>query len=208
MLSPNRTRIRNSLSDAINTLSKTEETHENPTEDLPPVFGNISAHIPLVQTVFTSCKSRVKTWSAQDEQSTDEVGRILVQCNQKVTRLDEIFQAVIDSPDAARQYPRVAQGIGLEILMRDVLQLAIELARAPLFAKDNAIVSQIGELQEALRKVNMIPSSLPKVSHQFHNSGSGSMNVNNGSGVQNNSTGKGFQFNGTVHGLSIPRNGM
>lgn len=207
MSSPNRTQIRNSLSDAIHTLSKTEESHENPTEDLPPVFGNISAHIPLVQAVFTSCKNHIKTWSAQDEQSTNEVGRILVQCNEKVTRLDDIFQSVIDSSDAVQQYPRVAQGIGLEILMRDILQNAIELARSPLFAKANEIGSQIEELGEALRQINMIPSSLPKVSHKFHNSGSGSMHVNTGSGSQNNNTGKGFQFNGPVNGLNIARNG-
>ncbi|KAJ5743752.1 hypothetical protein N7533_008622 [Penicillium manginii] len=204
---PNRTQIKNSLGDVIHTLSKTEETHESPAKNLPPVFGNTAAHIPLVQAVFASCKNHVKTWSSQDDESAEDVSRILIQCNKKVTRLDEIFQNVTDSSDAVQQYSRVAHGVGLEVLMRDILSNTIELARSPVFATAPVLRSQIEELQEALRKVHMIPSSLPKASHQFHNSGSGSMNVNTGGGSQNNNTGKGFQFNGPVNGLNIARNG-
>lgn len=207
MLVVNRTKIRNSLSDTIHALAKTQESNRNPSpEGLPPVFGEVIAYIPLVHAVFISCKDHVP--SLQDEESAEEVRSILEHCKNKATRLDDIFQNVIGRPDAKEHYRTVAQGDRFEVLMKEILQNMIKLARTPPFIE--VVGSKIEKLEEALRKVNAVPCSLPEAppsSDNFHNTGAGFINANTGNGTQNNNNGGGFQFNGDVHGLGFSRNG-
>lgn len=206
MLGINRTKIRNSLSDTIHALAKTEESNRNPSpEGLPPVFDEIIAYIPLVHAIFISCKDRVP--SLLDEESAEEVRSILEHCKNKAIRLDDIFQDVIGRPDAKEHYRTAAQGDRFEVLMKEILQNMIKLARNPPFTE--VVGSKIEKLEEVLQKVNAIPSSLPEAtsSYDFHNTGAGIINANTGNGTQNNNNGGGFQFNGAVHGLGYSRNG-
>ncbi|KAI2793112.1 hypothetical protein POX_b03160 [Penicillium oxalicum] len=172
---------------------------------LPEAFRDTSTRLPLVRETLQSALQNLEMSDPEDS-LYQAIKPVLDSCEQKASRLEEIFRTVIPSASASRmeRYLRAVRTLGkgslveslMQGMLRDVQLLAHN--RVMKLATDE----QLGELARAEDEVSAIPPSLPpQCLRSISNSGPGIQNVNTGGGTQNNNNRSGQQFiGGTFHG--------
>ncbi|EPS29816.1 hypothetical protein PDE_04766 [Penicillium oxalicum 114-2] len=172
---------------------------------LPEAFRDTSTRLPLVRETLQSALQNLEMSDPEDS-LYQAIKPVLDGCEQKASRLEELFRTVIPSASASRmeRYLRAVRTLGkgslveslMQGMLRDVQLLAHN--RVMKLATDE----QLGELARAEDEVSAIPPSLPpQCLRSISNYGPGIQNVNTGGGTQNNNNGSGQQFiGGTFHG--------
>lgn len=181
---------------------------------LPPNFKSVSTKLPLVARLLENAERYVD--SRADDALTADFTPVLLDCKEKATQLQKLFEKVIPTESDMRmdRYFKAARTIGkggrVEVLMKGILD-SLQL----LTMKIPEAMSLRGQtnLTEAIEEVKELETSLPEGFEDapvYAHYGSGAQNVNTGLGGQynNNSTGNqnngpGIQYIGTNH-ISTP----
>jgi N-terminal domain on NACHT_NTPase and P-loop NTPases len=158
----------------------------------PEAFRQVAARLPLVIRILYSAEKRTQTL---DETAQEALEPILKSCKIKAENLKEIFQKVIRKDDD-NWYDRYKKGLStlrkgdkveclMEGILKDIQVLAYETLKGTATDKD------LEEIEEAIKQMNEMPSSLQDETrgvNQNHQ-GSGNNNANTGGGAQHNGTG-------------------
>ena len=150
----------------------------------------MAARLPLVNEILHSAKERTKTL---DESTQETLEPILESCKAKAENLKKLFQKVIRKDDD-KWYDRYKKALGtlgkegkVECLMEGILKDIQVLACERLMG--TATDAQVKEIEEAIKQMNEMPSSLPDEAggiNQTHtgsgdnigHSGPGTMTIN------------------------------
>jgi hypothetical protein len=130
----------------------------------PEAFRQVAARLPLVIEILHSAKARAQ---ALDE--TEALEHTLKSCKAKAEKLQEIFQKVIRKDDD-KWYDRYKKALGtlgkgdkveclmegclMEGILKDIQVLACERLMG------TATEAQVKEIEEAIKQMDEIPSSL------------------------------------------------
>ena len=127
----------------------------------PEAFRQVAARLPLVIEILHSAKARAQ---ALDETAEEALEHILKSCKAKAEKLQEIFQKVIRKDDN-KWYDRYKKALGtlgkgdkVECLMEGILKDIQVLACERLMG--TATDAQVKEIEEAIKQMNEMPSSL------------------------------------------------
>ena len=162
----------------------------------PEIFRQVAARLPLVIKILHSAEERTRTL---DETAQEALEPILESCKAKAENLKKIFQKVIRKDDD-KWYDRykkalstLGKGDKVECLMEGILKDIQMLACERL--KGTATEIELKEIEEAIKQMNQMPSSLQEETGSVtqNHQGSSNNNANNGRGSQNNGTGDLYQ---------------
>jgi len=169
----------------------------------PEAFCQVDSRLRLVIEILHRAKERAQTL---DEMAQEALEPILESCKAKAEKLKKIFQKVIRKDDD-KWYDRYKKALGtlgkedkVECLMEGILKDIQVLACERMMG--TATDAQIKEIEEAIKQMNEMPSSLPEDAGgviQTHtgsgdnigHSGPGTMNINKAAGdfYQSHNTG-------------------
>ena len=162
------------------------------TKGQPEAFRQVAARLPLVIEILRSAKERV---SALDETALDAIEHTLESCKAKAENLQKIFQKVIRKDDDKwfDRYKKALSTLGkgdkVECLMEGILKDTQLLACEKLMGI--ATEAQVKRLEEGIKEMKEMPSSLQEetgsVTQNHH--GSGNNNANTGGGAMHTGTG-------------------
>jgi hypothetical protein len=156
----------------------------------PEAFRQVAARLSLANEILHSAKERTQTL---DESAQEALEPILESCKVKAENLKKIFQKVIRKDDD-KWYDRYKKALGslgkegrVECLMEGILKDVQVLACERLMG--TATDTQVKEIEEAIKQMNEMPSSLPDEAGgviQTHtgsgdnigHTGPGTMNIN------------------------------
>lgn len=167
----------------------------------PEAFRQMAAQLPLVIEILRSAEKRASTL---DETAMDAIEQTLESCKAKAETLKKIFQKVIRKDDDKwfDRYKKALSTLGkgdkVECLMEGILKDTQLLACEKLMGI--ATEAQANELEEGIKEMKEMPSSLPEetgsVTQTHH--GSGNNNANTGRGAMH--TGSGDLFHNEIAG--------
>ncbi|KAL7949507.1 hypothetical protein V8C42DRAFT_341464 [Trichoderma barbatum] len=206
---PSKAQVARLLPIAAFVLDKTAESWASIHEilDLPEALYAAANGLPLLPIVLRALESCLKTGEGTDELKGRYVAIIQFaeQCQKRVNYLNTIFDAVTmndDSTTTEEKYRTAADkcgGVAIEVVMKDLLQRATNLAAAlltdeDLKAKLQAALDEVAKLKPSLAEATRGYVSLQNYGHgnQFYHGGKGHQNHCKG-GIQN--TGDGY----TIH---------
>ncbi|KAH8586507.1 hypothetical protein B0O99DRAFT_62128 [Bisporella sp. PMI_857] len=158
----------------------------------PEAFRQVAARLRLVIEILHRAEEKAQ---ALDEVAAEALEPILELCKAKAENLKKIFQKVIRKDDD-KWYDRYKKALGtlgkesrVECLMEGILRDIQVIACKELTG--TATATQVKELEEAIKEMNEMPSSLQEETRGVtqHHHGSGNNNVNIGEGPQHNGTG-------------------
>jgi hypothetical protein len=159
----------------------------------PEAFRRVAARLPLVIEILHSAEKKTQTL---DETAQEALEPILDSCKAKAENLKKIFQKVIRKDDD-KWYDRYKKALGtlgkgdkVECLMEGILKDIQVLVCERLMG--TATDAQVKEIEEAIKQMNEMPSSLPDEAggviqthtgsgHNISTSG-GNTNINSGTG--------------------------
>lgn len=169
----------------------------------PESFRQVVARLPLVNEILESAKERTQTL---DESAREALKPILKSCKAKAEDLKKLFQEVVRKDDD-KWYDRykkalstLGKGDKVECLMEGILQDVQVVACERLMGTATDI--QVKELEDAIKEMNEMPSSLPDEARsviQSH-SGSGDNVGNTGLGTMNIHKGSGDLYHNVISG--------
>jgi F0F1-type ATP synthase delta subunit len=140
----------------------------------PEAFRQVAARLPLVIEILRSAEERA---SALDETALEALEHTLESCKAKAENLKKIFQKVIRKDDD-KWYDRykkalstLGKGDKVECLMEGILKDIQLLACERL--KGTATEAQVKEIEEAIKEMKEMPSSIPDEAGGQTHSGSG-----------------------------------
>jgi hypothetical protein len=147
---------------SITEATKTVYNAAKDTKGRPEAFRQVAARLPLVIEILHSAKARAQ---ALDETAEETLEPILKSCKAKAEKLQEIFQKVIGK-DNDKGYDRYKKALGtlgkgdkVECLMEGILKDIQVLVCERLMGI--ATEAQVKEIEEAMKQMNEMPSSLP-----------------------------------------------
>jgi hypothetical protein len=157
----------------------------------PEAFRQVAARLPLVIEILHSAEEKTHTLK---ETAQEALEPILESCKAKAESLKKIFQKVIRKDDD-KWYDRykkalstLGKGDKVECLMEGILKDIQVLVCERLVG--TATEAQVKEVEEAIKQMNQMPSSLEETGGVTQNhQGSGNNNANTGTGAQHNGTG-------------------
>ncbi|KAH8782070.1 hypothetical protein BGZ57DRAFT_886228 [Hyaloscypha finlandica] len=131
-------------------------------KDQLEAFRQVAARLPLVIEILHNAK---KATQRLDETAQEALEPILESCKAKAENLKEIFQKVIRKDDD-KWHDRYKKALGtlgkgdkveclMEGILKDIQVLACERLQG------TATEAQVKEIEEAIKQMNEIPSSLP-----------------------------------------------
>lgn len=182
---------------------------------LPPNFKSSAIKLPLITSLLEHTERCVE--ETADEEISSTITPVLMDCKEKATQLQQLFQAVIPAEGSPRyeRYIKAARTIGkggrVETLMTGLLSnIQLLTTRFPNLVTPRAQRN----LTDAIEDMSNLRPSLPdgfEDGPTFVHYGSSIRNVNMGDGTQyiNNSTGNqnnasGNQYIGTNHIGMLP----
>jgi len=151
----------------------------------PEAFRQVAARLPLVIEILRSAKERAL---ALDDTAQEALEPILESCKAKAENLNKIFQKVIRKDDD-KWFDRYKKALGtlgkgdkVESLMEGILKDTQLLAYEKLMGI--ATETQAKELEEGIKEMKEMPSSLPEETGSLNqkHSGSGDNIAHSGSG--------------------------
>jgi hypothetical protein len=151
----------------------------------PEAFRQVAARLPLVIEILRSAKERAL---ALDDTAQEALEPILESCKAKAENLNKIFQKVIRKDDD-KWFDRYKKALGtlgkgdkVESLMEGILKDTQLLAYEKLMGI--ATETQAKELEEGIKEMKEMPSSLPEETGSLNqkHSGSGDNIAHRGSG--------------------------
>ena len=158
----------------------------------PEAFRQVHARLVLVIAILDRARERAQM---VDETTQEALEPVLESCKAKAKNLNKIFQKVIRKDDD-KWYDRYKKALGtlgkeykVECLMEEILKDIQVLVCERLMG--TATDAQVKEIQEAIKEMNEMPSSLQDEAGSVtqNHQGSGSNNANTGRGAQHNGTG-------------------
>ena len=158
----------------------------------PEAFRQVDARLPLVIEILHIAEEKAKML---DEMAQEELKPILESCKAKAENLEKIFQEVIRKSDD-KWYDRYKKALGtlgkeckVESLMEGILKDIRVLACEKLMGI--ATDAQMKEIEEAIKQMNKMPSSLPDEAGGVtqNHQGSGNNIAHTGRGALHNGTG-------------------
>jgi hypothetical protein len=189
------------ISGVISIIEATKTIYDaaKDTKGQPEAFRQVAARLPLVIEILHS--SEVKA-QALDETAQEALEPILESCKTKAEKLKKIFQKVIRKDDD-KWYDRYRKALGtlgkgdkVECLMEGILKDIQVLVCKRLMG--TATDAQVKEIDEAIKQMNEMPSSLPGEAGSQTHSGSGdNIGIFGGSGSVNISKRDFFQSHNT-----------
>ena len=152
------------ISDVISIIEATKTVYDaaKDAKGQPGAFRKVAARLPLIIEILHSAKEGTQ---AVDETAQEALTLILESCKAKAENLKEIFQKVIRKDDDKwyGRYKRALDTLGeeykIECLMEGILKDIQVIVCERL--KGTAIEAQVKEIEEAIKQVNEMPSSLP-----------------------------------------------
>jgi hypothetical protein len=158
--------------------------------------------LPLVNEILQSTKQRTQTL---DESAMEALKPILKSCKVKAEDLEKLFQEVVRKDDD-KWYDRYKKIVGIlgkggrvEGLMEEILKDIQVLACERLTG--TATDTQTKELEEAIKEMNDMPSSLPDEVGSFIQTHSGSGdNIGHTGGTMNIHKGRGDLYHNVISG--------
>jgi hypothetical protein len=162
----------------------------------PEAFRQVAARLPLVIETLHSAE---KGAQALDEPAQEALEELLESLKEKTEKLEKIFRKVIRNNDDKwyDRYKKVVEtmmkGEKVECLMEGILKDIQVLVCERL--RGTATEAQVKEIEEAIKEMNEMPSSLPKEEGGQHHSGSGdNIGIFGGSGnsITNNKAARDF----------------
>ncbi|CRL21661.1 unnamed protein product [Penicillium camemberti] len=153
-----------SLGHTINDLKKAESmSGQTDIGNAPAIFRETIKRIPSLLAYFENCKQYLDTTTVMtmEEELPPSAISFLEICEDNAARVNEIFSAVVGSPNAAAQYRKVARGARLEDLMKKILTNAIEMSNTTQISVISS-VTEVGKLHRDLRSFMEMPASLPE----------------------------------------------
>lgn len=192
--------------DTITALDNATEVYEGleDASDLPQAFHEVAKALPTALQALKAIKLHASKKNVNTDKEMDKKAeKLQIDASKKfhsrAVHLYDIFDAVIPPGDGPRlaRYRSAADKRGrVEVLMKEILEAVIVLAKPPVVQESLA-----GDLEKMLEDVAKIPRSLEDdTGHSFHNYGSGPQSIHLGQGDQNINTGRGTQFNGKFMG--------
>jgi F0F1-type ATP synthase delta subunit len=168
----------------------------------PKAFCQVAARLPIVNEILQSAKQRTQTL---DESAMEALKPILKSCKVKAEDLEKLFQEVIRKDDD-KWYDRYKKIVGIlgkggrvEGLMEEILKDIQVLACERLTG--TATDTQMKELEEAIKEMNDMPSSLPDEAGSFIQTHSGSGdNIGHTGGTMNIHKGRGDLYHNVISG--------
>jgi hypothetical protein len=128
----------------------------------PEAFGQVAARLPLVIEILRSATERIRSL---DETAQEALEEFLESLKKKAEKLEKIFRMVIRQDDN-KWYGRykkavatVMKGGKVECLMETILKDIQVLVCERLMG--TATEAQVKEIEEAIKQMNEMPSSLP-----------------------------------------------
>jgi hypothetical protein len=158
----------------------------------PEAFRQVAARLPLVIEILNSALERAKTLDEAAQEAQEE---FLESLKKKAEKLDKIFRKVIRKDDD-KWYDRykkavetVLNGDKVEGLMGEILKDIQVLACERLIG--TATAAQVKDIEDAIKQMDEMPSSIQDESGAVtqNHQGSGNNNANTGKGAQHNGTG-------------------
>jgi hypothetical protein len=162
----------------------------------PEAFRQVAARLPLVIEILQSATERIQSL---DETAQEKLEEFLESLKKKAEKLEKIFRNVIRKDDD-KWYDRykkavetVMKGEKVECLMEGILKDIQVLACKRL--QGTATEAQVKEVEEAIKQMNEMPSSLQDETGGVtqNHKGSGNNNANTGRGAQHTGTGDLYQ---------------
>lgn len=142
------------------------------TQGQPEAFRQVHARLPLVKDILLQAQTRAATFN--DPAALEP---ILKSCKAKAERLQELFVKVIqkDDPKWYDRYKSALKSLGkgerVESLMEGILKDIQVLACEKLIGTATEV--QVKQLEEAIRYLNEMPSSITDEARGQSHSGSG-----------------------------------
>jgi DNA-directed RNA polymerase subunit F len=151
------------ISGVISIIDATKKIYDaaKDAEGQPEAFRQVAARLPLVIEILHSAEERAR---ALNETAQEALEHILKSCKANAEKLQEIFQKVIRKNDD-KWYDRykkavatVGKGAKVERLMGEILK-GIQVITCEKL-EGTATSAQIKELEEAIKEMKGMPSSL------------------------------------------------
>jgi hypothetical protein len=128
----------------------------------PEAFRQVAARLPLVIEILRSATEKIQSLN---ETAQEPLEHIVKSCKAKAEKLHEIFQKVIRKDDD-KWYDRYKKALGtlgkgdkveclIEGILKDIQVLACERLMG------TATETQVKEIEEAIKQMNEMPSSIP-----------------------------------------------
>ncbi|OBT39371.1 hypothetical protein VE00_10239 [Pseudogymnoascus sp. WSF 3629] len=175
----------------------------------PEAFRQVHARLVLVIAILDRARERAKM---VDETTLEALEPILELCKAKAENLNKIFQKVIRKDDDKwyDRYKKALSTLGkeykVECLMEEILKDIQVLVCERLMG--TATDAQVKEIQEAIKEMNEMPSSLQDEAGSVtqNHQGRGNNNANTSRGAQHNGTGDLYhnEIKGDAHFGSNP----
>ena len=127
----------------------------------PEAFRQVATRLPLVVAILQNAKARTQTLN---ETAQEELEPILEPCKSKAENLEKLFKKVIRK-DNDKWYDRYKKALGtlgrecnveclMEGILKDIQVLACEILMG------TATEAQVKEIEEAIKQMDEMPSSL------------------------------------------------
>ncbi|PVH70078.1 hypothetical protein DL98DRAFT_383961, partial [Cadophora sp. DSE1049] len=143
------------ISDVISIIEATKTIYDaaKDAKDQPEAFRQVAARLPLVIEILRSAKERA---SVLEETAPEALEHTLESCKAKAENLKKIFQKVIQKDDD-KWYDRYKNKVEclMEGILKDIQVLVCERLNG------TAIEAQVKEIEEAIKQMNEMTSSLP-----------------------------------------------
>lgn len=151
------------ISGVISIIDTTKKIYDaaKDAEGQPEAFRQVAARLPLVIEILHSTEGKAR---ALNETAQDPLEHILKSCKAKAEKLQEIFQKVIRKDDDKwySRYKRALSTLGkgnkVEALMGEILKDVQVIACEKLEGTANN--AQLKSLEEAIKEMKEMPSSL------------------------------------------------
>ncbi|KAJ3499726.1 hypothetical protein NLG97_g98 [Lecanicillium saksenae] len=172
---------------------------------LPPNFKAVATKFPLISKLLEDAERFVE--DGADEGLFLTLMPIVIDCNQKATQLQQLFEKVIAAEDDSRfeRYVKAARTIGkggrVETLMKAILEdLQLLTMKIPQAVSRRGQENLTGAIEDASKMEPSLPDGFENAP-AFANYGSGAQNVNYGAGnlYNHHNNGPGSQYVGTNH---------
>lgn len=151
------------VSGVISIIDATKKIYDaaKDAEGQPEAFRQVAARLPLVIEILHSAEAKTR---ALNETAQDPLEHILKSCKAKAEKLQEIFHKVIRKDDDKwydrymRALSTLGKGDKVESLMGEILKDVQVIACEKL--EGTATDDQLKKLEEAIKEMKEIPSSL------------------------------------------------
>jgi hypothetical protein len=179
------------ISSIISIVDGTKQIYDTATNSrgLPEAFREVAARLPIIQNILGSARQYVQDGHV-DESSCKGVKPVVVACEAKAQKLDELFQKVIPADGASnlKRYHMAVKAYGkgneVENLMKGILEDVQLLACE--HGMNIATRAEQEKIAQAITEVSAVAPSVPE--HIFQETG---FTANNsGPGTQNNALGE------------------